>query len=99
MRQSARRRRTGSLGPIQSGSLRSRGLGAGFGPFGEAGEGSRARNGELGEALAIERDAGVLEAADELAVGQAILACRGVDPDHPQPTEVALLPAPADERI
>src|SRR5204863_7199149 len=40
-----------------------------------------------------------LQAGDPLAVGQAMLARRGVDAHDPQPPEIALLAAPADERI
>ena len=59
----------------------------------------RARDGEVGEALAIERDAGGLQAGDQLTVGQAVLARRGVDPHDPQAAEIALLAPAADERV
>src|SRR5206468_5987490 len=36
---------------------------------------------------------------DELAVGKAVLARGGVDADDPQAAEVALLAAPAHERV
>ena len=65
----------------------------------EAGKRRRAGDGELRQALAIERDAGVLQAADELTVGEAVLAGGGVDADDPQPAEIALLAAAADERV
>ena len=55
--------------------------------------------GQLREALAVERDPGVLQAADHLAVGQPVFARRGVDPHHPQAAEVALLAAAADEGV
>ena len=54
---------------------------------------------QLREALAIERHARVLQPADQLAVGEAVLARGGVDADDPQPPEIALLAAPADERV
>ena len=38
---------------------------------------------DVGEDLAVEGDVGPLEAAHELAVGQAVGAGRGVDPDDP----------------
>src|SRR6185503_18256031 len=59
----------------------------------------RTGDGEFRQALAIERDAGVLQTADELAVAQTVFARRRVDADDPQPAEIALLPAPADERV
>src|SRR5689334_19016700 len=45
----------------------------------------------VGEHLAIERDAGGLETPNQLRVGEAVLARRGVDAHHPQAAEVALL--------
>src|SRR5439155_5808070 len=56
-------------------------------------------DGELRQALAIERDAGVLQAAHQLPVGQPVLARGRVDADDPQRPEVALLAAAADERV
>ena len=60
------------------------------------GEGRRLARGELGEPLAVELDAGGLEAAHEHAVGEAVLARGGVDADDPQAAEVALLALAAD---
>src|SRR5207302_4496723 len=51
------------------------------------------------QALAIQRNACVLEAADELSVREAVLPRGGVDADDPQPAEVALLAAASDERV
>src|SRR3989475_5173890 len=65
----------------------------------QAGKRGRARDGELRQALAIERDAGVLQPVDQLAVGEAVLARGGVDADDPQAAEVAFLAAPAHERV
>src|SRR5579862_8824363 len=56
-------------------------------------------DGELGEVLAVERYAGGLEAAHQLAVREAVLPRGGVDADDPQTAEVALLAAAADERV
>ena len=47
-------------------------------------------NRELREHLAIEFDLGFLEATDELAVGCAKGAARGVDPCDPKATEITL---------
>src|SRR5204863_8401001 len=65
----------------------------------EACERRRARNRELGQAFAVERDAGVLETVDELAVGEAVLARRGIDSNDPESAEIALLAPPADKGI
>src|SRR5262249_14756270 len=65
----------------------------------DRGERGGAADGELGEALAIERDAGALEAVNQLPVGEPVLARRGIDADDPQPAEIALLPAAADEGV
>src|SRR5262249_37243286 len=46
-------------------------------------------------ALAIQADAGDLQPADELAVGEAVLPRGRVDADDPQPTEVTLPAAAA----
>ena len=70
-----------------------------LGLLGQRRERRRAGDRQLREALAIERDAGVLQAVDQLAVGQAVLARRGVDADDPQAAEVALLAAAADEGV
>ena len=45
----------------------------------------------VGQHLAVERDAGGLQAANQLRVGDAVLARGGVDAHHPEPAEVALL--------
>src|SRR5580700_4365374 len=65
----------------------------------QAGERGGARNRELRQALAIQRHAGVLQPADELAVVQPMLASGRVDADDPQAAKIPLLAAPADERI
>jgi len=41
----------------------------------------------------------VLQAVDELPVGEAVLARSGVDANDPEAAEVALLAAPPDERV
>ncbi len=69
----------------------------GLGLLGERRERRRLVDGHVGEHLAVERHAGRLEPADQLAVGEAVLARRGVDADDPQPPEVALLAPASDE--
>src|ERR1700738_3633326 len=76
-----------------------RGLGGRLGLLGEARKRRRTRDGELRQALAVERHTGVLQPVDELAVGQAVFARGGVDPHHPQAAEIALLSAAPDERV
>src|SRR6185295_2403845 len=50
-------------------------------------------DGHVRQHLAVELDAGGLQAVHELAVRHALLAGGGVDPDDPQAAEVALLVA------
>ena len=50
----------------------------------ELGEGGRIRHGKLGEDLAVEGDAGLLEPVHEDGVGQADLPAGGVDADDPE---------------
>src|ERR1700722_14844448 len=76
-----------------------RSLGGRPGPFRQAGEGGRARDGELRQALAIQRHPRVLQTADELPVVQSVLPGGRVDADDPEAAEIPLLAAPADERI
>src|SRR3990172_3660789 len=47
-------------------------------------------DGDVGEDLAVQPDLGGLQSGDEPAVRHAVEADRGVDPDDPQATEVAL---------
>ena len=77
----------------------SRGFRRGLGLLGERRKRRGARDGDLRQTLPVERHAGVLEAVDELPIRQAVLACGGVDADDPQPAEIALLAATADERV
>src|ERR1700726_3036738 len=77
----------------------SRGFRRGLGLLGERRKRRGARDGDLGQALAVECHAGVLEAVDELPIRQAVNACGGVDADDPQPAEIALLAATADKRV
>src|SRR5262245_5357547 len=67
--------------------------------FGELREGGGTGDGQLRKALAIERHAGFLQAVNQLAVGQAVLARGRVEPHDPERPEIALLAAAADERI
>src|SRR5260221_2102260 len=46
---------------------------------------------DVGEHFAVETDAGEVQRVDELAVGEALGADRGVDPLDPQSAEAALL--------
>ena len=62
----------------------------GFGFFDDRGERGRVENCQLGQALAIEFDAGLGAAVDELAVAEAVLAAGRVDADDPQLAELAL---------
>lgn len=48
-------------------------------------------NGDLGEHLAVERDACLRKAFDEPAVGRAVLAGRRIDAGDPERAELALL--------
>src|SRR5262245_43574865 len=50
---------------------------------------------QVREALAIEADAGGLQAADQFSIGQPVLAGGGIDAHDPQPAEVPLLAAAA----
>src|SRR5687767_11524487 len=56
-------------------------------------------DGDVREHLAVELDAGLLEAVHELAVAHALLAGGGVDADDPQAPEVALLVAAVAVRV
>src|SRR5919109_2339868 len=47
-------------------------------------------DGDVGEHLAVELDAGLAEAVHELAVAHALAPRGGVDPDDPQAAEVTL---------
>src|SRR6185295_13919514 len=56
-------------------------------------------DGDVRQDLAVELDAGRLQAVHELAVRHALLARGGVDPHDPEATEVALLVAPVAVRV
>src|SRR4051794_33357385 len=60
------------------------------GGVGESGEGLGVADGDVREDLAVELDAGELEAVHELAVAHAVLARGGVDARDPEAAEVAL---------
>jgi hypothetical protein len=47
-------------------------------------------DGELGEHLAVELDAGLAAAGDELVIGEALCTGSGVDADDPEAPEVPL---------
>src|SRR5438045_1489717 len=80
----------------RGGSGARRGFRGVLGLFRELLECGGAGDRKLGQAFAIQRDTGPLEPADELTVGEPVLAGGGVDPHDPQSTEVTLLAPPAD---
>src|SRR5690348_8787934 len=53
----------------------------------------RISDGEIGEDLAVDDDARLLDAVHQLRVGHALLARAGIDALDPQPAELALLRA------
>ena len=57
----------------------------------DGGERRRVVIGDGRQHLAVELDAGRLQPGDKPAVGDAVLADRGIDPLDPQPAEVPLL--------
>src|SRR5215204_2709411 len=61
------------------------------GLLGKASERLGVADGDVREDLAVELDAGLLQAVHELAVRHALLARRGVDANDPETAEVALL--------
>jgi hypothetical protein len=65
----------------------------GLGLFRELGEAGHVLHSHIREHLAIDPDAGGLQAVNELAVGQAILASGGTDALDPQAAILALLHA------
>src|SRR5215208_6380276 len=77
------------------GSLRRRLTGG----VGESGERLGVADGDVREDLAVELDAGELEAVHELAVAQAVLARGGVDARDPEAPEVALAVAAIAVRV
>src|SRR5690606_20907748 len=68
----------------------------GPGLLGDLREGLRLADGEVGEDLAVEFDAGLAESVDELAVGEAELSGGCVDADNPEAAELTLAVAPPD---
>src|SRR6478736_2373207 len=60
------------------------------GGIGKSAEGLGVADGDVGQHLAVELDAGQLEPVDEHAVAHAVLAGGRVDADDPQAAEVAL---------
>src|SRR4051794_4835671 len=64
------------------------------GLLGKASERLRVAHGDVGQRLAVELDAGGLQAVHELAVAEALLAGGRVDAGDPEAAEVALLVAP-----
>ena len=62
----------------------------GLGLPGQRLEGLRLGDGKIGENFAVDLDAGVLEAVDKSAVGQAVLAGGGIDALNPEGAKIAL---------
>src|SRR4051794_39688312 len=71
----------------------------GLGDLGDAGKRGRIADSDVGQDLAVECDACELEPADQLAVGQAVLASSGVQADDPQRAHLALALLSADIRV
>src|SRR3954452_6012588 len=69
------------------------------GGLGKASERLGVAHGDVGEDLAIQLDAGQLEAVHERAVAHAVLARGGVDAGDPQAAEVALAVAAVAIRV
>src|SRR4051812_44506050 len=69
------------------------------GAIGKSAEGLGVADGDVGQHLAVELDAGELQAVDERAVAHAVLARGGVDADDPQAPEVALAVAAVAVRV
>src|SRR5918998_4649362 len=61
--------------------------------LGKTSKGLGVAHGYVGQNLAVDLDAGLLEAVHELAVGESLLAGGGVDAHDPKAAEVALLVA------
>src|SRR5436189_2099372 len=64
------------------------------GLLGKSAERLRIVHGDVREHLAIDLDAGLVQAVDELRVAHALAPRRGVDPDDPKAPEIALFVAP-----
>ena len=64
--------------------------------FAQRGEGRGVVDGELGEHLAVDLDASLLQAVHQLGVAQVVHPGAGVDAGDPQAAEVALLELAAD---
>src|SRR5689334_7791950 len=60
------------------------------GLLGKSAERLRIVHGEVGKHLAVDLDAGLAQSVHELRVAHALAPRGGVDPDDPQPPEVAL---------
>src|SRR6476620_6383182 len=91
------RRSVGLVGVLCLGG--SRRLSRLAGGLGKSGEGLGIAHGDVGQDLAVELDAGQLQAVHELAVAEAVLAGRRVDARDPEAAEVALAVAPIAVRV
>src|SRR4051794_1843970 len=87
-------RRSGGSGAREVWSCRLLSLGRSgrrlAGGIGKSAEGLGVAHGDVGQDLAVEVDAGELQAVDEGAVAHVVLARGGVDAHDPQAAEVAL---------
>src|SRR5919201_440591 len=95
-------RRSCGCGAREAGRCRRLLGGSGRRPTGgirKSAEGLGVPDGDVGQNLAVELDAGQLQSVDEGAVAQAVLAGGGVDANDPQPAEVALAVAPVAVRV
>src|SRR5215217_2700630 len=69
------------------------------GELGKASEALRIAHGHVGEHLAVELDACLLEAVHELRVAEALEAGRRIDAHDPEPAEVPLAGPPVGVRV
>src|SRR5919198_659233 len=69
------------------------------GALGKASEGLAVADGDVGQHLAVQLEAGLLDPVHEARVGQAVLAGGGIDARDPQPAEVPLAVAAVAVRV
>jgi hypothetical protein len=62
--------------------------------LGDCGEGFRIGHGQIGQHLPVQRNLRLPAAGDELVVREPVLPGRGVDPQDPEPAELALAVLP-----
>src|SRR6478736_2615457 len=99
-RSNARSRLTsGCRAPSDAGSGTSRGFERLAGRRDQRAERGVVAYGEVREDLAVDLDVGGLQSGDETRVRDVVLAARGVDPDDPEPAELALAGPAIAERV